>query len=207
MIILKVSIESLVPEMRKQLQGEPMRQLLEQTGRDAVAQFRRNIVTEGKSSGTFAPLSGWNQGGRTLAKARQKERKAGTREAKGAARDKHTSKHGVSRHAGYARQKERDKAEGKIPYGPEQKGARTGGMLAALVGVCSMTADAARVEIKAEGRTDDGASYQTVLESFTYGIPGQQPARDATVNLAQVEARFQNRVVDLVGAGNIKSAQ
>jgi hypothetical protein len=54
---------------------EKLERTMQAIGNDGVMQVRRNIVTEGKGSGTMAPLSGFNQGGRNAARARIKTRK------------------------------------------------------------------------------------------------------------------------------------
>lgn len=196
--------DGLVEEIIAKVQGEPMRQLLQDAGNDGVAQVRRNIVTEGKPSGSFAPLQGTNEGARVGAKLRNQQRKVGILDGTQAERirDKRTAKHGVSRHAGYARQKERDQEAGRIPYGPEEKLRRTGELERSLVAVVTLTQSTARVELHAEGEKRAGLSNDDLLSLLAFGTP-RMPARNPAVNMLQVEARFAERLRRLLGSENV----
>lgn len=194
MITFSVSVTpGVVEEIREALTGEPMRRLLQEAGNDAVAQVRRNIVTEGKASGSFAQLSGYNQGNKPAARLRIQQRKVGILDGTQMERkrDKKTAKQG-SQHAGYALQKERDHDKGKIPYGPDEKLRRTGDLSEQLVARVTLDDKTARVEIHAEG-TKRGISNDELLSLLAFGTE-KMPARNPAVNMMQVEARFAERV-------------
>jgi hypothetical protein len=197
--------EGLVEEIIAKVTGEPMRALLTDGGNDGVAQVRRNIVTEGKPSGSFAPLQGTNEGARVGAKTRNQQRKVGVLDGTRAerARDKRTAKHGVSRHAGYARQKERDHDAGRIPYGPEEKLRRTGDLERSLTSRVILTGNTARVELHAEGEKRAGLSNDDLLSLLAFGTD-RMPARNPAVNMLQVEARFAERLRRLLGSANVQ---
>lgn len=201
MLTITVQLTSKLAALRNKLTGPPMQRLLKQTGDDIVAQVRRNIMTEGKSTGSFAQLSGWNQGARLAAKARNKQRKGGFVEpsASSKARDRHTAKHGVSKHAGYAREKEIAHEEGRSAFGPDVKLRYSEKLVQSLVGVVVMDSRSSRAELHAEGTYPNGTAVDEVLGFHVHGTE-KMPARNPTANMAQVEARFADRLKRLVSS-------
>lgn len=193
--------DGLTAELIKTMTGEPMRRLLQTTGDAGVAQVRRNIVTEGKASGSFAPLSGYNQGAKVQAKERNRQRRIGILDGS-AGRDKHTAKHGVSRHAGYARQKERDFEAGKLIAGPDQKLVATGDLERSLIAVVTMQTNLARVALHAVGEKSSGISNADLLALLAFGT-ADMPARNPALNMQQVEERFQANVDRLLRSHNV----
>ncbi len=203
MLTVKVSITSKLGKIRNALEGPPMQRLLKVTATDIVAQVRRNVATEGKPSGDFAQLSGWNQGGgvaskgarekRSAAQLRQSQRKTGVLEGHSTSDARMASKR-VSKHAGYARQKERDFEAGKIPFGPAERWRRTGALVAALVGVIFVTSERSWVELHAGAIGSDEDKRLTALSLGTSNMP----ARNPTLHMVEVENRFKERLAKLL---------
>lgn len=196
MLTVKLSITSKLAKIREKLTGAPMKALMKVTGTDIVANVRREVVTQGKPGGGFAQLSGFNQGSKGAARERNRQRKIGLLDDNGSkrTRDQSLAKTG-SKHAGYAAQKERDHEAGKIPYGAAERWRRTGGLVAALVGVIFMTPTSARVELHAG---EVGSDEDKKLTALALGTPNM-PARNPTLRMEPVESRFMERLKKLLG--------
>jgi hypothetical protein len=190
-------VNSLAEDVKKKLTGPRLLRFLRRMAPSMVAQVRREFVTRGGPSGDWEKLSGWNEGGRTQAKTRQAQRKTGVRDDSGAARDKNTAKNGVSKHAGYAREKEAGRTPGHGRFGAAVRGRDSGGLVASLVGIASAWGDGGTLELKAEGTNADGVEHQTILKTMTYGLNGQ-PVRSAVENMEQFEDRFVAELRKLV---------
>lgn len=198
MIKVTARIEnSKLKEIEKRLRGPGFDSLLQKIAADMVAQVRRNIVTEGKPSGSFAKLSGYNANNKADAKERIRQQKKGLRDDVDVAKEKRRIA-SSSRHTGYARQKEADHEAGRIPFGPGERLRRTGNLVENLTARVTKTAGGARIAIGAEGRASSGITNEELLSFLSFGTE-TMPARNPTINMVQFETRMRADLQKLIG--------
>lgn len=197
----KVRVPS-VKEIESRVKGAKFKKLLDDIAKDMGDQARINIRKFGAPGGKWPQLSGFNGNsvdakiGRIKDRAMRSGMSAGEARALAAeeARKERAArrKKKVTRHIGYAREKERDRDKGKIPYGPADRLTRTGTLRAAMDG--EVILERARVEMVARGDHGDGMSNQELFVAHATGegnLPVRNPAEDMTNFLERTRRRIE----------------
>jgi hypothetical protein len=186
-----------------------LKALCEELGKDMADQVRANMVRFGKPGGDggWPPLSGYNQGGKAAHTRAAKAHTAASKRTEGEQRQSHrleaakhrkAAKDGVSRHAGYARQKEAGRTPGNGTFKATDLLRDTGALFASLAASVVERAGAIVISLIAEGTgTGRSITNQRLLEVHTLG-EGNMPQRDSTQKMTNYEKRIERRVRDLM---------
>lgn len=190
---VKVGVPS-AKELEDRLKGAKFRKFLDDVAKDMGDQARVNIRKFGAPGGRWPTLSGFNE-----RVQRKKAAKAAIKDGGDTAGNRRRAKTDTkfSKHSGYAREKERDRDAGRIPYGPADRLVRTGTLRESMAGVVML--DRNRVEMIALGDHGDGMTNQELFVAHATG-EGNLPVRNPAEDMNNFLERTKRRLRDLLAA-------
>lgn len=183
-------------------------ELCNELGKDMADQVRANMVRFGKPGGDggWPPLSGYGQGSKSSHARAAKAHTAAAKRTDGEQRQSHrleaakhraAAKASVSRHAGYARQKEMGSTPGHGTFKANDLLRDTGALFASIAARVVERAGAVVISLIAEGSAAGRSiTNQRLLEVHSLG-EGDMPQRDPTQKMDNYEKRVRRRVEEL----------